>query len=366
MTTPSRPRGSWTQRFFIILLSIVFGVLFFWLLSFVTSDIGTIQGPSLAGIEAKYVEQELLGRKVEADVAVAAKRREIENLQQRQRILKDGTNSLQETIKQLLDIRRLSLERNTDLSAEDLAALADSQKMFLENQKQYQVLNEHMVGLAEEQRRLESELAAITEQIQKQRRDAQREYAQLHHRHMMKVAALKLGFLLPVFVICTWFLSRRRGGTFAPIFYAAFVAVFVKVFLVIHEHFPTEYFKYIALGVAIGIVLGLLTYLLRMVVRPSKVWLVRQYREAYDKGLCPICSKPIRTGPLRYIGWVRRRQEVSFQPGGQMDKYEVYICPSCGTRLYEECPGCRKVRHSLLPFCENCGNIKELSAETTA
>ncbi|MHC4105255.1 MAG: double zinc ribbon domain-containing protein, partial [Planctomycetota bacterium] len=37
---------------------------------------------------------------------------------------------------------------------------------------------------------------------------------------------------------------------------------------------------------------------------------------------------------------------------------QLYTCPACGTELYEKCDKCSDIRHSLLPFCEHCGNEK--------
>jgi len=68
----------------------------------------------------------------------------------------------------------------------------------------------------------------------------------------------------------------------------------------VHEYFPREYFKHIGLIVIIAIVLRLLVYLIKRIVSPKKDWILKQYQEAYDKGLCLTCGKPIRIGPLRY------------------------------------------------------------------
>lgn len=364
MSKSTKLKAPWRQKFFIIVLSILLGVLLFWLLGFVTNDIGSIRGPQLDVIEAKYVAPELLQKEKAAAASLAARRQDIKDLRQRQEILKNGTSNLQATINQLLDIRKQSLDRHVDLSQKESEALADSQKMFLENQKQYQVLNEHVANLTGEQQQLESELGGLREKIKKQRQEAHKEYDESSRKHRMKVAGLKLAFLLPIFLVCTWVFLKKRTGAFGPIVYAVFITVFVKVFLVVHEHFPSKYFKYIALVVVIGIVLKLLLYLLRMVISPQKAWLIKQYQEAYDQNLCPICTKPVRTGPLRYAVWRRRKERVTIQQGTETSKYEVYTCPSCGTQLYEECAGCKGIRHSLLPFCEHCGSAKEQLAVT--
>jgi len=155
---------------------------------------------------------------------------------------------------------------------------------------------------------------------------------------------------------------KKRSKAYGPIIYAMFIAVFLKISLVAHEYFPRKYFKYIAILVIIGIVLKLLVYLLKRVVSPKKTWLVKQYQEAYDKSLCPICGKPIRIGPLRYAIGGKGKGLVLAGQGIEASKQQVYTCPSCGTELYEKCNKCSDIRHSLLPFCEHCGNEKSGSS----
>ncbi|RKY04754.1 MAG: hypothetical protein DRP56_09665, partial [Planctomycetota bacterium] len=136
-----------------------------------------------------------------------------------------------------------------------------------------------------------------------------------------------------------------------------FIASFIKIALVAHEYFPTNYFKYIALVVIIGIVLRILIYLIRMIVAPKKDLLIKQYQQFYDKHRCPVCTKPIKAGPLRYAGWKKKTTVLAAQ-GTEIQKQEPYTCPSCGTNLYNKCGSCGNIRHSLLPYCEHCGAEK--------
>ncbi len=53
-------RGSLGQRIVIGLLSLVFAILFFWLLNFITKDISRRPGPDLGQIQNKYVDPSLL------------------------------------------------------------------------------------------------------------------------------------------------------------------------------------------------------------------------------------------------------------------------------------------------------------------
>ena len=156
---------------------------------------------------------------------------------------------------------------------------------------------------------------------------------------------------------------KLRNGPYTPLIYAFGGAVLLKVGLVMHEYFPARYFKYVLILIAIAIVLQILLYLVRMVAFPKMDWLLKQYREAYEAFLCPMCSYPIRRGPLKYMLWTRRTiKKLTSQSAGTNDADEPYICPVCSTQLYEECENCHAVRHSLLPSCHKCGQLRPLDA----
>ena len=352
-------KGPWVQLLGIIFLSLILGVLLFWLLGFITKDIGSLRGPDFSKVQQKYLDDELLSKQKSLKENLDGIRENIKNKREQQAILKDSTNNLQNTINQLLSIQKQNIERNLTLSDEQQQTLADSQTLFLENQKQYLALNKEIAELTSQQHQLERELASVSGQIDKQLNSARNEYNKIMSTHRLKVAALKLAVIVPIFLISAWFFTKKRSGMFGPIIYATFIAVFIRISLVVYEYFPRRYFKYIALLVIIAVVLKLLLYLLKRIAAPKKDWILKRHQEAYDKGICPICGKPIRIGPLRYaIGHKRRGLVLAGQQGGLASKQELYTCPSCGTELYEKCDKCGDIRHSLLPFCEHCGNEK--------
>jgi hypothetical protein len=120
--------------------------------------------------------------------------------------------------------------------------------------------------------------------------------------------------------------------------------------------------QYILIAIAIALVVQVLLYLLRMVVSPKKEFLLKQFREAYERFVCPVCEYPIRRGPLRYAFWTKRtiRKLILPEPSGHATNDDPYTCPACGVMLYEKCPVCGGVRHSLLAYCEKCGASKEV------
>ena len=179
----------------------------------------------------------------------------------------------------------------------------------------------------------------------------------------MKIAFFQLLFLIPLLLIAVYLYIRRRSSLYASLIHAFGIAILAKVTLVIHEHFPSRYFKYILLLVALAVVVRVLVYLIRVIAFPKLDWLIKQYREAYERFFCPVCEYPIRRGPMKYRFWDRRslRKLPPAEPTGPSPD-EPYVCPSCGTRLFEKCSSCSAIRYSLLPFCEQCGAEKDLAA----
>lgn len=359
MTTKIKARGSWGLRFFIIVLSIILGVLLYWLLSFIEGDIGTMSGPDYHAIREQYVDPVLDTQSKELAKEKETLDRKIKTLNEQQNLLSSSTNNLQSTISQLLEIQRESLNRNMSLPEENRKTLQQSQSQFLANQQDFQKYNSEIAELTVQRQQKEEELSRLNEQITSLERDANKAFQEMMEKHRLKVAAIKLSFLVPVFLLISFVFMKYRTGVYWPLVWAAFLAAFLKITLVVHEYFPSRYFKYIAIVVVLAIVLRILVYLIRMIAAPKRELLLKQYQQHYDKCICPVCSKPIRTGLLRYAGCLKKKSVVLSGTEGKSSEQEPYTCPSCGTMLYDKCNACGSVRHSLLPYCEHCGREKE-------
>ncbi len=360
MVAQPKARGAWLQTVALLLLGAVLGVLFFWLLGFITRDIGNLRGPDLRAVRDKYVSPNLDEARTRLNRTLAETTAAINDKQQQQTVIRDAAQNLQNTINQLLAIQKLSVERGTDLAPEQLQTLNETQTAFLDQQRQYQTLSTNIAALTSQRQQHQQELAAVDGEIAAAERPVNDEFRPLMARHRWKVAALKLAVVLPIFILATILFIKARSGAWWPIVYAVFLSAFARVGLIVHEYFPREYFKYIAIFVLIGIVLRLIIHLVRAVIAPKPELLIRRYQEAYDRHRCPICAKPIRTGPLRYAAPGHRRQIIVTGADAALTAQEPCNCPSCGTTLYEKCPDCGNIRHSLLPFCEHCGKQKAL------
>ena len=336
--------------------SLALGVLLYWLLSFIVDDLGRVKGPEYRVVEKRHVDPVLADRQTAMQDELRSLQADIARNRELMNAVHEGTRGLERTVSQLIELQRSSQTNRLGLTSAQTEAFAQSSALFLENQKRYQELSETVIGLVDAKTRLEQELATMEKELARQREPALEEHRRLMKRHQARLAAVKLAVLIPLLLVAAYLAVSRRGSSYAPMYYAFGAAVVLKVAAVVHRHFPSEIFKYVLILVLIGVVLQLLRLLIRALVAPGKASLTRQYRDAYERFLCPVCEHPIRRGPLKYRFWTRRtaKKLTPLTGAGEQGDPE-YTCPSCGTKLYGECAACHRVRHSLLPYCEHCG-----------
>jgi hypothetical protein len=359
--TPVKHPGTWWQRFLILLLSVVFAALVYWLLGFVLDDISDLSGPDYDAVEKELLAPDLLTTQKQLARQIADVQQQIDNQQNRQRLLRDSTQSARTTLGQLVDILKLSLERGTKLTDQQQKALLDAQQLFLDNQRHDQELSESLAKLNDERVALFKSQQEHEQKLGEARKPVQKEFDLRYRHHNLKIAGIKIATLAPLLLIGAWLFIRHRGIVYAPLIYAFDVAVLIRTFEVMHEHFPSAYFKYVLIVAALAAVAWGLVLLLRRVARPSRDWRLAQYREAYETFFCPVCRFPIRRGPLKYLAWTARSLR-RLAPGDAEHPApeEPYTCPSCATALFETCGQCDHIRHALLPACEHCGATREI------
>lgn len=355
MNERTKVKGAWVHRLAIHLLTLALAVLVFWVLGFVVNDIRSLPGPDFDAIKVQYVDQDLVSRREALEEQIQNLTRRIRNLKEKQQILGDSSRNLQQTINQLIQLRKLGIQKHMRFSETQQANFTNALNLFLENQKKYQRLSQTISDLLAEKQRLVRQKRQTKQAIAQQREPAREKYSALRREHRLTLALWQLAILLPILVIAGIVIISKRGSIYFPLYLAVGAATLVKVTLVIHAYFPTRYFKYILIGVLLVVVARVLIHFIRTVAFPKSRWLAKQYREAYERFLCPVCEYPIRTGPRRYLFWTRRTVNKIIVPGEHSNQDEVYTCPACGQELFEECASCHKIRHTLLPNCLHCG-----------
>lgn len=356
--TANSHRGTWGIRLLIRLFSVILGILIFWLLGFLVHDIETTRGPDYQSIEARHLDPALTARREDLTAQIADLDRTLANKREEQRLAGDSSQNLQRTINQLLDIQKLSMEKEILLAESDRENISVSLKHFLESQRNYQELNESLATLTTQRGLLDEERIQLERTIELARKPARIEYETLMKKHRLKLASFQLLILIPLLALGLYLLIAKRGSIYYPMFLAFGGASLVKVGLVMHKYFPTRYFKYFFTLALIIAVIRILIYFIEIVVHPKKEWLDRKNREAYERFLCPICEYPIRIGPRKFLYWTRRTVHKVLPQGEATLREQPYTCPSCGTTLFEQCCSCQGIRHSLLSSCEHCGATK--------
>lgn len=349
-------RGSLGQRIVIGLLSLVFAVLFFWLLNFITKDISRRPGPDFGQIQNKYVDPSLLSQQRQMMESIESVKDTLAAQTRQRDLLRDSTLSLQTTINQLLSIQEQSIKSGTALTEETRKHIDSSLPQFLENQNRYQAYNQEIADLTTQSNDLDKQLKELNRQIEQQRTKGQAEYNDLYQKYRLRTAAYQLLVIIPIFLIASWLFISYRNSFCGPLVWATFWAVFVKLALIVHAYFPREYFKYIALAVILAIVIRLLVYLMKGLAKPRLAALLKQRRQSYSRCECPVCGTHLLSAQARRTESLTGRVVVA---GGQDPSAEsAYHCPGCGTALYGTCGSCGRIRHLLLPFCRHCGTEK--------
>lgn len=364
MKSTRKTSGPWTYQLLVYVFTAGFGVLLYWLISFVVRDIRTAPGPKYEDVERRVVDQKLVDQVAALGSQVEETNRAIASRRQRQSVLRSSTSNSEKTMTQLLELQKLTLQKGMTPSSDEVKALGESQRLFLSNQATYQEINDQIAVLTDKVTDLQDQQRETQKKIDAQRPEAQKQFEREHSRHQLKMAALKMVVLLPLLALALWLVLKKRSTLYAPLIYGFALALAAKVTMVMHEHFPSRYFKYILIVVALLAVTRILVYLLRSMAFPKLDWLLKHYREAYEHFLCPVCAYPIRRGPLKSLFWTRNSLKKLKVPAtaAALGSEEPYVCPVCATALFEVCPECTGMRHSLLPACAHCGAEKVLHA----
>lgn len=360
MKTDAKSKGPWIHRFAIRLFTVVLAVLTFWMLGFFVDDIRSIRGPDYQSIETQHLDKALVAKRDMLEKQTTDLTRQIENQTEKQRVVGDSSRNLQQTINQLIELQRLGMQKSIAFSETEQANFTSSLKLFLDNQTRYQQLSQTVSEMLERKQELVQQTQQAEQELERQRQPAREEFNRLSRKHRLKLAFLQLAILLPILAVAAAVIVRRRSSIYFPLFLAFGAATLIKVGFVVHEYFPSKYFKYILIGGLLIAVARLLIYFIRTIAFPKTQWLVKQYREAYERFLCPVCEYPIRIGPRRFLFWTRRTVNKIVVPNDRGEQEEEYCCPSCGSALFEECPSCHKIRHAMLPNCSHCGAKKDI------
>lgn len=243
MKTSPQPKGPWIHRFSIRIFTVVLAILVYWVLGFLVEDIKSIKGPQYDEIERKHVDQTLVERDKNLVADIAELDRAISNKREEIRIVGDSSRNLQETITQMIELQKLSVQKSITLPEAEQTNLSESLSRFLEYQRRYQEYNAELSALTDRKQSLESERLIVKRKIEQQQKPARDEYQRLAEKHRLRLAAFQLMILIPLLAVGVFLTVKKRGSIYFPLFLGYGAAVLLKVSLVVHAYFPSRYFK---------------------------------------------------------------------------------------------------------------------------
>ncbi len=365
MTTETQQtKGPASQRFWILILNIALAILVYWLLGFILDDIGNQPAPAWKKTLAQFQDQTLVKQNEPLLSKETEYSKQVDLLRKKQDLLQTSISSYRDTMNQLLDLQKASTQKGAAISATAQQNLDNATKLYLQGQQQFQTLNNSIAEANDEWQQTRKKSDAIADTLNEQAKKGYETYDKQLLHHNLKIAALKLLVLIPLLLITAYFFIKKRHSIYARMIAAVGFAIIAKIVVVMHEHFPARIFKYLLILVLIFLVVRALITLLRRINSPKIDWLLKQYKAAYKNLFCPICEYPIHPDALKYSAVLQSNvNNITFADSNRLHNIEKYSCPSCGTGLYRKCEVCEHTRHTLLPFCENCGTEKKESQE---
>lgn len=357
-----KAKGTFLTRCILLLLAGAFGLLVFWSASFLLDDLRSMDRPEHRTFFDQHTD-ESLNQELQS---LKAKLKELDHqhdlINQQRGFIKDSSQSLKITVDNLFNLKSKGQDLISGAQFGQVLATLDK---VIAIQDEFKQTAELYLKTTNERFELNKQMRALEVRIEDERKAIQKLYDEALHDHRVKTATIQLGILIPLTIICSVLWVKKRESIYSLIYRAAALAIYWKTFEVLQANFPERYFKYIVMVVLLLLVGWGFVRLMRRQVKPQVEALLKQYKQAYERFLCPVCDYPIRTGPRKFLYWTRRtvHKTVLSANSATAATEECYCCPSCGTHLYEKCESCGKVCHSLLPNCQHCGNQKAISGE---
>ncbi|WP_336760285.1 zinc ribbon domain-containing protein [Asaia sp. VD9] len=167
-------------------------------------------------------------------------------------------------------------------------------------------------------------------------------------RAQLRVFVIRLAFTLPLLLLATWLVMRKRQSQYWPL-YRGFVLASLYAFFVELVPYLPSYGGYIRYGVGalltvlvcVVLIRNMQSYLARRRAAEAESEKERRQRvdraQAYaklDRKTCPDCDRPLVL----------------------VDRQDTNFCVHCGLTLYEHCGVCQTRNIAFNRFCMSCGS----------
>lgn len=199
-------------------------------------------------------------------------------------------------------------------------ATEELKREYLKAKEEYGKSYFQYLGAKSAYEQTHEKLEGLNSKIQELMQKANEEYTKAYNAYKLKVLALKLLFVLPVFVVSLLLLRRYKNiYTSSLIAYSSLLLIY----LLLSAIWDTIHLIGLSLFGALATLLALY-YVRKEYFKPERV-----YKRRIAQNKCYSCGFPVKDDYLH--------------------------CPNCGAKLKEKCEHCGALKPIHLQFCPYCG-----------
>ncbi|AHF80174.1 zinc ribbon domain-containing protein [Thermococcus paralvinellae] len=274
-------------------------------INFLSELNNAIERPDFRDYESKYVSKELLENRSRLLVMF----KHFRNLHEEAKTNLTKANELYIFKREEYRVALESGNAAEEIKNEYLRAKEEYEKAYLA----FQVIERAYVDI-------EKQLNSVNQQIDQLREKAYQEYRNAYSAYRAKVLALKLIFVIPIF-LASFLIFRRYKNIYAVSLIAYSSLLFA--YLIVQAVWNTFQVIGLSLFGAVATVLAL------YYIRKEYFKLEKVYKRRIGQNRCYICGFPI--------------------------KDDYLVCPNCEAKLREKCEKCGEMKPVHLEFCPYCG-----------
>ena len=210
--TFKKPNAPWPLRLAIGFLSLLLTLFFIWLLSFMLNDIGDLPGPDYNAIQKRHVPEEKLNEANDLATQLVGVEKRIKRQEEIQGTLQQSMRNAETALTKIADLQRLSIEGGGKPSEVDRQAMENARSRFYTAQDEYESANETITTLNDERHQIKQSIASIDAELRQFKNKSQAEYNDARRSHDLKIASLKLVFVVPLLLLAAWLVKKSAAA----------------------------------------------------------------------------------------------------------------------------------------------------------
>ena len=174
------------------------------------NDIGDLPGPDYNTIQKRHVPEEKLNEANNLATQLVGVEKRIKRQEEIQGTLQQSMRNAETALTKIADLQRLSIEGGGKPSEVDQQAMENARSRFYTAQDEYESANKTITTLNDERHQIKQSIASIDAELRQFKNKSQAEYNDARRSHDLKIASLKLVFVVPLLLLAAWLVKKAR------------------------------------------------------------------------------------------------------------------------------------------------------------